>query len=266
MTKKRHIITVANQKGGVGKTTTAVNLGAALAKLGLNILLIDLDPQGNLSSYLSWNGTGVTIADMLSEVCTRADVKIEIQKNEKEKLSYLPADEGLANLTDKLSAAIGRENILNRLLARDEFKAFDMIIIDCLPALNIFTVNALAASTGVIVPVQTQDFALDGITQFEDTFGQVSAYINPDLKLIGILPTMAEHTNTTKDVMQRLNERYDGEVFETQIEKRAEAPDSVRFRCSLVNSKNSKLGDRYTSLAVEVLARIGEKDSIINVT
>lgn len=266
MTKKRHIITIANQKGGVGKTTTAVNLSAALAKLGLNILLIDLDPQGNLSSYLRWNGKGATIADMLSEVCGSKNVNVEIQKNEKEKLSYLPADEGLANLTDKLSAAIGRENILNRLLARDEFKEFDIIVIDCLPALNIFTVNALAASTGVIVPVQTQDFALDGITQFEDTFGQVCAYVNPDLKLIGILPTMAEHTNTTKDVMQRLNERYDGDVFETVIEKRAEAPDSVRFRCSLVNSKNSRLGEKYMSLANEVLARIGENGSIINVT
>lgn len=266
MTKKRHIISVVNQKGGVGKTTTAVNLGAALAKLGLNVLLIDLDPQGNLSAYLCWDGTGSTVADMLSEECTRTSVSIELRKNEKEKLSYIPADESLANLTDKLSAAIGRENILNRLLARDEFKLFDIIIIDCLPALNIFTINALAASTGVIVPVQTQDFALDGIAQFEDTFGQVCSYINPDLKLIGILPTMAEHTNTTKDVMQRLNERYDGDVFETQIEKRAEAPDSVRFRRSLVNSKNSYLGEKYISLASEVLERIGEKYSIQNAT
>lgn len=222
------------------------------------MLCIDLDPQGNLSSYLDWDGAGDTVADMLTNVCDRTDAEICIRKNEKENISYIPADEGLSNLSDKLATAIGRESILKRLLAKTAFGEFDMIIIDCLPALNIYTINALAASSGVIVPVQTQDFALDGISQFEDTFGQVSEYVNPDLKLIGVPATMVERTNTSKSVMTKLGERYNGDVFATSIEKLAEAPDSVRFRRSLVNSPARRLGGRYINPAHEVLEKIGE--------
>ena len=257
---KKNIITIANQKGGVGKTTTTLNLGVALAKLGYNVLLVDLDPQGNLSSYLGWNGDGCTAAELLTAVCGRKPYNITsaIQKNEKEKIDYIAADEGLSNAAEQISGAMGREKILSRLLADEAVNRYDFILIDCLPALNILTINALAASTGAIVPVQTQDFALDGISQFEDTFGQVHDYINDNLELVGILPTMLEHTNTTKSVLEKLDERYDGAVFKTTIEKLAEAPDSVRFRKSLVNSKNSRLGAKYMELAKEVLERVGE--------
>ena len=153
---------------------------------------------------------------------------------------------------------MGRERILSRMFTDNALNVYDFVLIDCLPALNMLTVNALAASTGAIVPVQTQDFALNGIAQFEDTFGQVHDYINSELELVGILPTMLEHTNTTKSVLEKLDERYEGSVFNTTIEKLAEAPDSVRFKRSLVNSRNSRLGAKYMELAQEVIERISE--------
>lgn len=258
---KKNIITIANQKGGVAKTTTAFNLGAALAIKGKKVLLIDLDAQGNLSTYNAWDGNGVTIADLLDRVIRRDTVNAiyAIQKNEKENLDYIPADAGLANITDKVGAAMASETVFKRLLSDETFVTYDFIIIDCLPALNILTVNALAASTGVIVPVQAQDFALDGLAQFEETFGQVKEYINPEISLIGILSTMVEkRTTTAKTALTSLNEKYGTDMFTTEIEKRAEAPDSVRFRRSLVNTKGSKLGAKYIELADELLKRIGD--------
>lgn len=258
--KKQKIFAIANQKGGVGKTTTALNLGAALAKMGKSVLLIDLDPQGNLSSYLGWNGEGSTIADMLSAVCgkTAKPIEFSFQTNEKESLSYIPADESLIELNEKLASVIGRESVLRRLLMQKPFQAFDIIIIDCPPTLSLYTINALAAASGVIIPVQTQDFALDGITQFEDTFGQVKSYINPALELVGILPTMAEHTVTTRDVLERLDVKYKDELFQTRIGKYTEATDSVRTKQSMVNMRGGKLGAKYIELAHEVLTRVGE--------
>lgn len=253
---KQQVIAIANQKGGVGKTTTAFNLGAAMSKMGLKVLLVDLDPQGNLSSYLDWDGTGNTIADMLAAVCGKSSTDFSFRKNEKENLFYIPADEGLIELNDRLSAVIGRESVLRRLIAQEPFKDFEVIIIDCPPTLSLYTINALAASTGVIIPVQTQDFALDGINQFEDTFAQVKAYINPALELIGILPTMAERTITTRNVMERLDIKYKDELFKTHIGKYTEATDSVRTKRSLVNM-HGKLGEKYIELAQEVLSRVG---------
>ncbi|MEG1875649.1 MAG: AAA family ATPase [Angelakisella sp.] len=245
------IIAIANQKGGVGKTTTAMSLGAALAKRGKQVLLIDLDAQGSLSSYLGYDGTGSTVFELLLGNGLPSDC---IRYSEAEGLDYIPATITLANADMVLVTAMNREMKLKRALSAAVFAKYEYILIDCLPSLGILTVNAFAAASSVLIPVQTQKFALDGMGSLLNTLQLVREQLNPELRLEGIVRTMVKRTNMSKAVADKLLENYGSAVFDAEISDSTEATNSSYRQQSLVSYKN-KLGKEYEQLADELLKR-----------
>lgn len=250
------IIAVANQKGGVGKTTTAMSLGAALARRGRRVLLIDLDPQGNLSEYLGFEPDGVgTINEMLLAAAAGSSAPEGcIRHSEAEGLDYIPATLALSNADMVLFTAMNREMLLRRVLEAEIFQANDYILIDCLPSLGILTVNAFAAANSVLIPVQGQKFAVDGINSLLNVLELVQRQLNPGLKLEGIVATMVDRTNMSRAVTEALAADFGDLVYHTSISRSTEAANSTYARRSLVSYSN-KLGQEYTRLADELLAR-----------
>ncbi len=255
------IIAIANQKGGVGKTTTVVNIAAGLAEQRKKVLCIDLDPQGNLSDYLGYDFSECrTIVDVLKGQAVISDC-IRTAKNEP--VDYVPADISLATADMFLAQTMCREQILRRAISDDpKLSDYDFILIDCLPSLGILVTNALAAADGVIIPVQVQKFALNGIVQFEDIFNLVRKNINSQLKICGILETMTDNTQMGQAVDKALKERYGSLVFSTSISKRIEAANSTAEQRSLISRKNSVVGGQYRQLVSEILGKEAEQHGI----
>jgi chromosome partitioning protein len=251
------IISIANQKGGVGKTTTALNLASALKLKGKSVLLIDLDPQGNLSNYLGYTDDDKpTIGELMYKVVEGKPVTIigAVRTSESNGgLQYIPANINLANAEFYLSSAISRETVLRRVLW-NMGEYYDYVIIDCLPSLGILLLNALAASDELLIPVQTQTFALAGLDQLMNIYNIVKSGINPPLCLLGILPTMADKTNMTAAVQRGLCEDFGNFVFKTTISKSIEAAYSVEKKKSLCLT-GGKLGIEYMAVADEVIER-----------
>lgn len=251
------IISIANQKGGVGKTTTTMALGAALAAREKRILLIDLDPQGNLSSYLGFEPDGGATAHELivaSAAGRQLDATGCIHRSETEKLDYIPATLSLGDADSALQVAIGKERVLYRSLQAPVFAGYDYALIDCRPALDNLTLNALSASDYVVVPVQMQKFALDGLDSLFNSIRMIQQLINPSLKLGGILRTMRDNTNMSESVDKYLIQNYGDAVYDTSIRRSVEAANSTAYQKSLVSYKN-KLGIEYEAFAEEFLAR-----------
>ena len=251
-----NIVAIANQKGGVGKTTTALNLGTALAAKGHNVCLIDLDPQGNLSEYLQYKSDGdPTMAELMTFVST-GELKnelcaISIRHNEVNNVDYVPADISLAGAEQRIITALSRETILKRLLAYPCFAKYDFILIDCLPSLGILLVNALTVANNIIVPSQTQKFSADGLASLTELVKQVKATLNPELYMCGIVPTMVDNTNVSKNAIAKFREEYGVDVCQTVIHRSVEACKSSEMGKALTLTKN-KLGMEYVALADEL--------------
>ena len=253
------LIAVANQKGGVGKTVTTFNLGAALAEKGKNVLLIDLDPQANLSEYFGFYADGKpTMSQLISEVTVHAEIEAETVRSairiSDNGMSYIPADLSLAAMESAMSTALSRETIIKRILSEEVTGEYDYVLMDCLPSLGILLINALSAADNVLIPVQTQKFSMDGLSALTALYRQIKATINPKLEIAGILPTMADSTTVSRNALEKLAERHNKAVFETVIHKSIEAAKSTESGIALCKSR-SRLGGEYMRLADEILER-----------
>lgn len=252
------VIAICNQKGGVGKTTTTFNLGAALSlKNNKKVLLIDLDPQANLSEYLgAENNDNSNMTDLIFEVAQKSNISPEkvldsISYNEQNQLYYIPSDINLANADVVMMNAISRETILKRILSDEVKSRFDYILIDCLPSLGVLLINAMSAADGLLIPVQTQKFSMDGLETLLGLYSQITATVNPKLNLLGVLPTMVDNTTVSKNALENLHTKYKDNVLCTVIHKSVEAAKSSESGKALCLMKN-KLSEEYITLAEEV--------------
>ena len=210
------IISVANQKGGVGKTTTTVNLGASLAYLGKKVLLVDIDAQGNATS-----GVGIRKPDVKEDIydilVNEVDIKETILPTSRENLFIVPATLQLAGAEIELTSMMARESRLK--LALDEIKDdYDYILIDCPPSLGHLTINAFTASDSILIPVQCEYYALEGLSQLLNTVRLVQKHFNPDLAIEGVLLTMFDaRTNLGAEVVEEVRRYFQEKVYETVI-------------------------------------------------
>ncbi len=253
-----HTLTVTNQKGGVGKTTTVVNLGVALADMGLRTLVVDLDPQGALSVGLGINGAGLD--ETLYTVMMDANVPTyRVIHPIKTCLDLIPSNIELASAEMELIAEIRREHILNRVLDPVR-ELYDFILIDCPPSLGLLTINALCASQQVIIPMQCEYFAMRGIRLLLDAIDWVKARANPDLRLGGILVTMySTGTIHAREVLDEIRGVFGDQVFDVVIHK------SIRFAEASVASQaiveyagRHKGAEAYRELARVIADRHGK--------
>ena len=249
------IVAIANQKGGVGKTTTAINLAAGLALRGKPTLLIDLDPQGNSSmSFLDITQIGRSVYDALAEQAVpMADV---IQRTGLTNLSIAPARIALAKLESKL---VGEIDSHYRLKDRLEpvMGHFRHIVIDCPPTLGLLTVNALVASTHLLIPIQSSYFALEGTDDLLETIEKVRARPNPNLRILGVLITMHDkRTARARDIRGQIQKVFGGKVFKTVITKSVRLEESPAYKESIFTFAPDSTGaTEYYSLCEEVIDR-----------
>ena len=245
-----HVIAFANQKGGVAKTTTTLNLGVAFKEQGLNVLLVDLDPQGNLTMSQGWNPDDIerSMFDVLvhglpiDEIVRTSEVDVAVSSID------------LAGAELALSAIIGRERALAKALAPVK-ERYDYILVDTPPSLGLLTINAFVAADGVIVPVQCEYLSLRGLIQLENTLAMIREHLNPDVAIHGILPTMYDRRVLhSREAVEILRETFGDLVFNTKIRKTirfAEAP--VKGQSVLAYDPTSEAAEIYRDLAKEVL-------------
>ena len=254
------VIAVFNQKGGVGKTTTTINLGASLAELGRRVLLVDFDPQGGLSLGLGVNAHALPLEQTVyyALMTPTASVETIILKSLVPGLDFLPANRDLGTAETTLGAEIGGQQYLKRALTSLS-DYYDVIMIDCQPTMGQLTINALVAADEVIVPLQCEYFALHGFIELKGNLDKVKNFLNPKLKLIGILATMYDKkTSHNRQVLERILEQFPADVFETIIAKTIRFPETTVVGEPITTYASSSDGAAsYRRLARELIARGG---------
>lgn len=257
-----NVISVVNQKGGVGKTTTAINLGAYLALKNKKVLLIDLDPQGNATSGYGFDKSGLdtSVYDVL---VNEAEISEVIQSTQRKNIEMCPTNINLAGAEVELVSAMSRETILKR--AIEPVKAnYDFILIDCPPSLGLLTINALAASTGVLVPIQGEYYALEGLTQLIDTVNLVKKHLNPAIGIFGVVLTMYDNrTQLTRQVSEEVSKYFGEKVFHTVIPRNVRLAEAPSYGKTIAEyDPKSKGGKAYAELALEVIKRTKARESV----
>ncbi len=253
------VIAIANQKGGVGKTTTAVNLSACLADLGKRVLLIDVDPQGNATSGLGLDHRRLkaSVYDVLLDELPLQEAVVNTRVRG---LQVVPATIDLAGAEIELVPRIGRESRLKQALdpVRDQY---DFVLMDCPPSLGLLTINALTAADSILIPIQCEYYALEGLTQLMDTFRLVREALNPNLEVEGVVLTMFDgRTNLSIQVVEEVKRYFKGQVYRSIITRNvrlSEAP-SHGLPITLYDPR-SKGAEAYMELAREVIERVEER-------
>jgi chromosome partitioning protein len=253
-------IAICNQKGGVGKTTTTSNLGIGLTREGKKVLLVDADPQGDLTTSLGFKNPdelSCTLADLISKSVT--EQKYDIQNailHHDEGVDLIPANIELSGVEMQLVTSMSREFVLREVLSKIK-NDYDYVIIDCMPSLGMITVNALTAADSVIIPVQAQYLPAKGMTQLVKTISKVRNQINPNLKIEGVLLTLADNrTNLAKDTAALIRDSYGHllKVYDTEIPIAVKAAEiSAVGKSIFLHDKNGKVANAYSDVVKEVL-------------
>ncbi len=257
---KCKVIAITNQKGGVGKTTTTFNLGVALAKQGKRVLVVDVDPQSNLTTYAGWydeNELKYTLTDLMEQSMNDEEIKTkESILHHNENVDLIPSNLSLSALENSLTYAMSREYTLRNCLSsiKDDY---DYILLDCQPSLGMLTINALASANSVIIPVQSEYFALRGMADLFKIINKVRRQINPTLKIEGALLTLVDsRTNLPKEIETQLKDNYGSilNLFKTQIPRAVKTAESTSSGGSVFSyDKNGTVASAYSSFAKEVL-------------
>lgn len=253
-----YVIALANQKGGVGKTTTSVNLGACLAEQGQHVLLIDIDPQGNATS-----GTGISKAtieqDVYHVLIDETPIKDVIMKTVHDGLDIVPTTIQLSGAEIELTSMMARETRLKD--AIDSVKdTYDYVLIDCPPSLGLLTINAFTASDSILIPVQSEYYALEGLSQLLNTIKLVQKHFNPALKIEGVLMTMFDaRTNLGQQVNAEVKKFFGDQVYDTIIPRNVRLSEAPSHGLPIIDyDPKSKGAEVYHQLAKEVLAAHGK--------
>jgi len=247
---------VVNQKGGVGKSTTSVNLSATLGDLGQKVLLVDLDPQGNATSGFGLNRSQRErcIYDALLGESPIAEL---IEPVEVEHVFAVPATIQLAGAEIELVSALSRENRLKSVL-EPVLGDFDFIIIDCPPSLGLLTINALTAADGLLIPIQCEYYALEGLSKLLDSFRLVKTHLNPGLEIFGVVMTMYDsRTRLSQQVVDEVRDFFEGKIFDTLIPRTVRLSEAPSFGQPItLYDPSGKGAEAYRQLAKEVVSRV----------
>ncbi len=253
MKNKHKIIAIANQKGGVGKTTTTVNLAVGLAQLGKRVLLVDLDPQGNATMACGADSRDLELSacELLMEECEASDAIMEF-----ELLDVIGSNTDLTAAELQMMEYEQPQTILKQQL-KSVASDYDFILIDCPPSLSILTINALAAANSVLIPMQCEYYALEGLTSLLDTIDRVKQGINPGLEIEGLLRTMFDgRNNLANDVAAQISEHFGSKVFMTVVPRNVKVAEAPSFGQSAIEYDQLSRGAvAYKGLASEVLRR-----------
>lgn len=257
------IFCIANQKGGVGKTTTTVNLAAGLSKIGQRVLMIDLDPQGNatMGSGVDKRKLALTVYDVLLESATIAEARTQSDKLQQSQCSYdiLGANRELAGAEVELVELERRNMRLKQAIAAVDAE-YDFVLIDCPPSLSMLTLNGLCSAHGVVVPMQCEYFALEGVTDLVNTIKQVKANLNDDLQIIGLLRVMFDPRITLQQqVSDQLKGHFNDKVFDTVIPRNVRLAEAPSYGLpGVVFDPSSKGAQAFIAFAQEMVARVAK--------